>query len=157
MKTETITADAAATEGRASIRRVQSDAEAAACYPLMRQLRPKLSSASEFIERWKRQGEAGYRLTARWVGERPVALAGHRTLENLIYGRHLYVDDLVTDDETRGQGHGGALLAHLQSAAVADGCARLVLDSGMANSLGHRFYFRQGLVAEALHFTSAVL
>jgi GNAT superfamily N-acetyltransferase len=142
----------AATMEDATIRLVQTEAEVAECYPLMRQLRPKLSSEREFIERWKRQAGNGYRLSALWVRAKPVALAGYRISENLYHGLHLYVDDLVTDGETRGQGHGAALLAHLKAEAKTCGCTRLVLDSGMANSLGHRFYYREGLLAEGLHF-----
>jgi hypothetical protein len=36
------------------------------------------------------------------------------------------------------------------------GCARLVLDSGVANSAAHRFYFRQRLTVGALHFGQAL-
>ena len=151
------TTPGSATMEAASIRLIQSDTEVAECYPLMRQLRPHLKSELEFVERWKRQAGTGYRLSASWLHTKPVALAGYRISENLIYGLHLYVDDLVTDAETRGQGHGGALLSHLKAEAATRGCTRLVLDSGMANSLGHRFYFRQGLLAEALHFTSRVI
>ena len=155
MKTKTI--PALTTIETAAIRRVQSEAEAAACYPLMQQLRPKLKSELEFVERWKRQAETGYRLAALWLQAKPVALAGYRISENLIHGLHLYVDDLVADGQTRGQGHGAALLAHLKMEAMACGCAQLVLDSGMANSLGHRFYYREGLLAEGLHFHAKLI
>lgn len=148
------TSPGSATREAASIRLVQSETEAADCYPLMRELRSKLTSELEFIERWKRQAKTGYRLAALWLGAKPVALAGYRISENLFHGRHLYVDDLVTDGETRGQGYGGALLSHLRAEAVSCGCGQLVLDSGMANALGHRFYYRQGLLAEGLHFNS---
>jgi hypothetical protein len=32
------------------------------------------------------------------------------------------------------------------------GCARLVLDTPLTNVLGHRFYYRNGLLATALRF-----
>jgi ribosomal protein S18 acetylase RimI-like enzyme len=76
--------------------------------------------------------------------------------ENLVHGRFLYVDDLVTDEALRGSGHGALLLAHLQQEARALGCGKLVLDTPLSNSLGQRFYFRNGLLATALRFNVAI-
>jgi hypothetical protein len=41
----------------------------------------------------------------------------------------------------------------LKDEARALGCSRLVLDTPLSNALGHRFYFREGLLATALRFT----
>ncbi|MFC2967345.1 GNAT family N-acetyltransferase [Acidimangrovimonas pyrenivorans] len=138
------------------LRAVDGEAELRACYPLMRQLRPHLTSAGEFVARWRRQHDAGYRLLALWQGDRPVALAGYRVQENMIHGRHLYVDDLVTDAEARSAGHGAVLMARLKQEARRLGCDRLALDTPMSNALGQRFYFRQGLLATALRFLAPV-
>jgi GNAT superfamily N-acetyltransferase len=54
-----------------------------------------------------------------------VALAGYRLQENLIHGQFLYVDDLVTLDSARGQGHGERLMTFLKAEAARLGCARL--------------------------------
>jgi len=134
------------------IRHVESESEVAACYGLMRQLRPHLASEQEFVERWRRQTDAGYRLLAIWNGPRPVALAGYRVQDNLVHGPHFYVDDLVTDEALRGSGLGHALMDRLKAEARALGCAKLVLDTPLTNTLGHRFYYREGLLATALRF-----
>jgi GNAT superfamily N-acetyltransferase len=118
----------------------------------MRQLRPGLASIDEFVSSWTRQKQKGYRLAVRW-DPAPVALAGYRVMENLCHGRHLYVDDLVSDEASRGRGDGAALLSYLKAAARAEGCKKLVLDSGFSRPLAHRFYYREGLLATALHFT----
>jgi hypothetical protein len=34
------------------------------------------------------------------------------------------------------------------------GCTKLVLDAALTNTLGHRFYYRQGLLATALCFNT---
>ena len=134
------------------IRYVDAESEAAACYQLMRQLRPHLASEQEFIERWRRQTDVGYRLLAAWDGLRPVALAGCRVQDNLMHGPHFYVDDLVTDEALRSSGHGHALMERLKAEARALGCGKLVLDTPLTNTLGHRFYYREGLLATALRF-----
>jgi ribosomal protein S18 acetylase RimI-like enzyme len=122
------------------------------CFALMRQLRPHLSGPEEFLARWRRQAGDGYRLVAVHRDGRPAALAGFRVQENLMHGRHLYVDDLVTDEAQRSAGLGERLMSHLLSIGREQGCARLVLDTALSNVLGHRFYYRQGLLASALRF-----
>lgn len=132
---------------------ITDEAGLTACWPVMRQLRPHLASLDEFRQRVARQrASAGYRLLASLVDGRPVALAGFRLLDSLVHGLHLYVDDLVTDGAQRSGGHGAALMLRLREEAAMLHCARLVLDTPMSNSLGHRFYFRCGLLATALRF-----
>jgi GNAT superfamily N-acetyltransferase len=95
--------------------RYVGEAEIGACFELMRQLRPHLTSAAELAERWRRQTADGYRIVALWADRGPRALAGFRVQENLIHGRFLYVDDLVADAGERSRGHGGRLMEHLKA------------------------------------------
>jgi ribosomal protein S18 acetylase RimI-like enzyme len=132
--------------------RAVGEGEIAACFPLLRQLRPQLGSVDAFATRWRRQSADGYRLLALWRGAIPLALAGYRFQETLVHGRFVYVDDLVTDAAARGEGLGGRLLAALKAEAKANDCARLVLDTALDNVRAHRFYYRQGLLAGALRF-----
>jgi len=138
-------------EPELAIRLASSDAEIAACFPVMHQLRPHLA-AGEFLARVRAQEAGGYRLAYVEAGGRPVAVAGFRTLENLVSGRILYVDDLVTLDTERSQGHGARLLGWLVERARAEGCRRLELDSGVQRKDAHRFYQREGLALTAHHF-----
>jgi GNAT superfamily N-acetyltransferase len=145
-----------APEEGTEIREVSDENEAAECYPLMKQLRPHLATEGEFIERWHRQRMAGYRLLGLWCGGKLVALAGFRVIENLVHGMHLYVDDLVTTEEARGRGHGAELLRRLRAEGRLLGCAKLLLDTPLANVLAHRFYYRNGLLATALRFAEVL-
>ncbi|TDR81515.1 GNAT family N-acetyltransferase [Paludibacterium purpuratum] len=122
------------------------------CFELMRQLRPQLGSVAEWLAYWQRQSAQGYRLAGVLDGSQPVALAGYRVQENLVHGRYLYVDDLVTDAAQRSRGHGERLMAHLRDQARALGCGKVILDTPLSNALGHRFYFRCGLLASSLRF-----
>lgn len=123
-----------------------------ACYAVMKQLRPHLQSEAEFLERVARQAADGYRLLAEWQDGHPIALAGYRLQENLVYGKFLYVDDLVTTEAARGSQCGARLLDALTEVAAQAGCVRLTLDTGLANALAQRFYFRQGLLTGAVRF-----
>ncbi len=127
-----------------------------ACYPVIKQLRPHLQSEAEFLERVARQAAEGYRLLAEWQDDRPVALAGYRLQENLVYGKFLYVDDLITTEAARGSQCGARLLDALSEVAAQSGCVRLTLDTGLANALAQRFYFRQGLLTSSMRFGKAI-
>jgi GNAT superfamily N-acetyltransferase len=136
-----------------TLRHAETDEEIAACFPVMAQLRPHLADAAELIARVGRQRAAGYRILAAWRGGVPVGLAGYRVAENLIHGRFLYLDDLVTVESERRHGVGARLLDAVAAEGRKSGCGRLVLDTALDNVLAHRFYYRQGLLARALRFS----
>ena len=127
------------------------DAEIARCYPVMVQLRPHLEETA-FLERVRRQMQQGYRLVARLEEESVVAVAGYRFGENLASGRHLYVDDLVTDEGGRSRGYGRELLSWLIERARELDCATLELDSGVQRAAAHRFYFENRMTISSFHF-----
>lgn len=132
---------------RASIRR---------CYPVMVQLRPHLSEAT-FCEQVLRQFETqDYHLAAVEEEGTIVAVAGYRLVENLAWGRFLYVDDLITDEARRGQGFGGRLFNWITEEAAREGCGALHLDSGVQRFAAHRFYLGKGMEMTCRHFGLAL-
>lgn len=132
---------------------IDSDQDYQACFNVMRELRPHLADAATFAAQARRQAGQGYRLLAAWQDEHVKGLAGYRIQENLVYGRFLYVDDLVAAPDARRHGVGGKLIDSLREEAQRQGCAYFVLDTGLGNALGQRFYFRQGLLAKGMHFS----
>lgn len=125
--------------------------EIAACYPVVAQLRPHLDETT-FVQQVIGQRDADrYRLIYLEEDGEVVAVAGFRVTQMLSRGRFLYVDDLVTDEDHRSQGHGSRLLAWLVDEARRQGCQRLDLDSGLQREAAHRFYEREGLRATARH------
>ena len=134
------------------LRHAETDGDIAACFAVLRQLRPSLEDAAELVGRVRRQQETGYRLLAAWDGARVVGAAGYRIQENLIRGRFVYIDDLVVLDEARRFGLGARLLEEVARLGRDAGCVWLALDTALGNALAQRFYFRQGLLATGLHF-----
>ncbi|MGI6082443.1 MAG: GNAT family N-acetyltransferase [Limnochordia bacterium] len=132
----------------------QTDAEIEACYPVMRELRPHLSSTEEFVARIRLQQESGYQLAYLEEEGRPVCVAGFRITESLAWGRFLYVDDLVTASLRRSRGYGRILLRWLHEFAAAQGCQQLHLDSGVQRTVAHRFYKREGMELSCYHFST---
>jgi len=128
----------------------------AASFALMGVLRPHLNDQDRYVAQLVRQAEQGYRLLAAQEGERLVGLAGYRELENLLYGRFIYVDDLVVSPQLQRSGVGAQLLNAVREQAVQRDCDHLVLDTGLHMPLAQRFYFRQGLLARGMHFTQSL-
>jgi GNAT superfamily N-acetyltransferase len=134
-----------------NIRIAETDPEIAACYAVMRALRPHIAEA-EFVARVRRQERTGYRLAFVEEAGGPVAVAGFRVGENLAWGRHLYVDDLVTLPAFRSRGYGAGLLAWLRQTAANEGCRQMHLESGIQRVDAHRFYEREGMTMTSFHF-----
>lgn len=121
------------------------------------ELRPALGSAEALVRRIDEiQRPGGYRLAGAFEEdeEDAAAVAGFRIAEFLAWGRHLYVDDLVTAADRRGRGHADELLAWLVEEGRREGCGELHLDSGLSPGRqdAHRFYFRHGLRIASFHF-----
>lgn len=160
-----------------SLRHADTDLDIAACFPVMRILRPHIASAEDLVERVRAQMPERYRILAAWNGEAVIGLAGYRFQSNLIRGPFCYVDDLVVASDHRRFGLGARLLDAVTAEAreiriatearevgitaeargvgittEARGVASLVLDTAMDNALGQRFYFRYGMLPGALRF-----
>lgn len=128
-----------------------TDEQILACFDVMSQLRPHLDRTT-FVSTVRAMQPAGYRLAYSEAGGRVAAVAGYRIQTNLAVGRHLYVDDLVTDQAQRSHGIGGELLAWLQDQARASDCTCIELDSGTQRRHAHKFYFMHGFSIAYYHF-----
>ena len=125
----------------------------------MNALRPHHGDCDAFVRRVDQvQRPQGYRLVGAFEDDRVVAVAGFRVIENLAWGRSLYVDDLSTLAEARRRGHAARLLEWCAEEAARLGCDELHLDSGLGpeRADAHRLYFNQGLRITAFHFATRV-
>jgi N-acetylglutamate synthase-like GNAT family acetyltransferase len=134
------------------IAEARTDAEIAACHPVVVQLRPHLSSLDEFIARVRGQMGEGYHLAALRRDGKVMAVAGYRFARNLAWGRFMYVDDLVTACEARDAGAGSRLMEWLIAEARAAGCEQFHLDSGVQRFAAHGFYLKHRLAITSHHF-----
>ena len=121
------------------------------------QLRPQTGSPEALVRQVNEHlRPSGYRLIGAFEDgdAEAAAVAGFRINEFLAWGKHLYVDDLVTADGHRGRGLADRLFAWLEDEARNCGCTQFHLDSGLGEDRqdAHRFYFRHGLRIGAHHF-----
>lgn len=129
----------------------ETDDEIARCFDVMVELRPHLQRAA-FVSQVRNMQAEGFRLAYLEENAEVACVAGFRIATNLAFGRHLYIDDLVTAERARSRGLGDIMLAWLRALAVDQGCRVLNLDSGTQRQQAHKFYFRHGLVIAAFHF-----
>jgi GNAT superfamily N-acetyltransferase len=135
-----------------SIGLAETDEDRRRCFRVMVQLRPQLTERS-FMEQTRRQSaDGGYRLAMLKQGGAVRAVAGFRVCESLFSGRHMYVDDLVTDESVRSKGFGGRLFDWLVGRAKSEGCVRFELDSGVHRASAHRFYFQKRMHISSFRF-----
>jgi GNAT superfamily N-acetyltransferase len=131
----------------------QTDADVARCLPVMKELRPHLTTAEEFVARVRRQHQqAGYRLAFVEDGGLVAAVGGFRVGEYLAWGLAMYIDGLVTAERCRSHGYGGILLEWLIDFARQNGCEQVHLDSGVHRFGAHRFYLLHRMDITSHHF-----
>lgn len=130
----------------------KTDAEIENCFDVMSELRTHLVK-DEFVQLIRGMEADGYRLVYHEDDGQVVAVAGYRIYTNLILGRNMYVDDLVTTSRSRSKGYGAILIKWLEDKAKNAGCRYLHLDSGTERHRAHKFYVKQGLTVSAFHFT----
>jgi GNAT superfamily N-acetyltransferase len=136
-----------------------SPPETGAVFEAMRALRPHHADEAAFVRRVDEvQRPQGYRLVGAFEGERVVAVAGFRVIDNLADGRMLYVDDLSTLPAARRRGHAARLLDWCEQEARRLGCDELALASAVVPERqdAHRLYFNRRLRIAAFHFAKGL-
>ncbi|MFP3555433.1 GNAT family N-acetyltransferase [Paraburkholderia sp. SIMBA_049] len=127
-------------------------------FTVMKELRPHLTNTSAFCAQMHLQREENYRLLAASDAEGVIlGLAGYRAQTNTLYGRFIYVDDLIVTARLQRSGIGAQLLDNVREIARHAGCAHFILDTGLHMALAQRFYFRNGLLAKGMHFVESVV
>ena len=121
----------------------KTEEEIQLAYPIMCQLRQQLSP-NEFLQRVNLAQKTGYRLFYALLQSRVVGAVGLRLIDDLCWGHHIYVDDLIVDKSLRSQGIGTALMKYVQELAVTEQCQYIRLASGIKRIEAHNFYERLG-------------
>ena len=105
------------------------------------------------IARIKEQRQRGYQIAYVESEGEVLCVAGFVVGIKLAWGKHIYVDDLVTTEHRRSKGAGAKMIAWLKSQARQLGCDQLHLDSGVQRFAAHKFYMREGFKISSHHFS----
>lgn len=135
-----------------TLRLIESDTEIARCFPVLRELRPELASVDELLGYTAQMRAEGVEIAVLEQAGEVTTVACFRIHMMLVSGLTMYVDDLVTAERFRSQGHGKAMLSWLMAYARKRGCATFSLDSGTFRQEAHAFYFREGMRITSFHF-----
>jgi GNAT superfamily N-acetyltransferase len=138
------------------IKQMATDSEIRETFEVMKQLRSHLSEEQYLAAVHRQQETDNYHLAAVTDEGIMKCVAGYRLSESLSWGRFLYVDDLVTDQQARSENHGQRMMEWLVNEARKNGCGRLHLDSGVQRHSAHRFYLRERMDILCYHFGLAV-
>ena len=120
----------------AVIRELESESQRRAAVPILRQLWSD-ATPSEVLD-WT--GEEEYTLFGLFVEGDLVAVAGVLVRNVLHHARHAWLYDLVVDDPHRGEGHGTALVEHVETWAADRDCEYVALASPTGKTHVHEYY-----------------
>lgn len=134
----------------------ETDAELRRICGVLLQLRPAFSEAS-LVAQIRSQMALGYRVAYVESCGEVLCVAGFVVGLKLAWGKHVYVDDLVTAEDKRSRGAGATMIRWLKAYAKSQGCTQLHLDSGVQRFAAHKFYLREGFIISAHHFAIADL
>ncbi|PGS53695.1 GNAT family N-acetyltransferase [Bacillus sp. AFS041924] len=122
-----------------SIKLYESKEELSKGFEVLKQLRTHLNEES-FFNLYGEMKKEGFQLYGLEENGVTVAVAGISILTNFYNGRHVFVYDLVTDENKRSNGYGKKLLDFISDYGKRNGCKLVTLQSGVQRINAHRFY-----------------
>ena len=142
-------------ENMNEIKIASNDADILKCLDVILALRPHLQK-DEFVATVREIMEDGYKLAFIEENGRAVSAIGYRHLNFLFNGKHIYIDDLSSLPEARGNGYAGQLLEFVFEEAKQHGYKFVTLDSGHVRTDAHRLYLNKGFTISAHHFIKSI-
>lgn len=118
------------------IRALDTDDDRRAAVPILQQL--WTDASREEVLDWTDADE--YHLFGRYVDGDLVGVAGVQVKDHLHHETVAWLYDLVVDADVRGEGHGTALVKHVESWARERDCQAVALASPVAKTAVHEYY-----------------
>ncbi|GAA0289711.1 GNAT family N-acetyltransferase [Psychrosphaera haliotis] len=131
---------------------VNSEIELTSVAEVILQLRTQYTLDS-LIEQIKKQQKLDYQLAYVVSDGDILCVAGFVVGEKLAWGKHIYIDDLVTNENHRSDGVGTFLINWFKRYCLELGCQQLHLDSGIQKFPAHRFYLINRFNIASHHFS----
>lgn len=124
-------------------------------YPLVQQLRPKLT-LNTFRDDIEKMKSEKYELWVYEIDEKYLGAIGLREYTDFVRGQHLYVDDLVVDAEMRSQKIGAKLLRFAEEETRLRELPSLRLSCALENVRAARFYEKQSWTKRSAVFVKGI-
>lgn len=136
------------------IREALSDRDYHSAYPLILQLIPELDMET-YTKRSFVARATGYRLFVAESGKEVVGIIGLVPNHNIHDGFVMYIEHIVVDEKSRGQGYGGMLLHFAEQRTLEVGCNLIQLDTDEGTET-HRIYERHGYVKTGSYYEKSL-
>ena len=116
------------------------------------QLRPQYTLET-LINQIRVQQKQGYQIAYVKSDNQVLCVAGFVVGDKLAWGKHVYIDDLATNENCRSEGIGSLMIEWFKSYCENNGYAQLHLDSGIQKFAAHRFYLNNRFNIASHHFS----
>ena len=131
---------------------LKSDTDLPAIAEVLLQLRPQYTKEL-LIAQIKKQQISGYKIAYIKSSDNILCVAGFVVGEKIAWGKHIYIDVLVTNEDHRSTGVGAFIINWFKSYCKELGCKQLHLDSGIQKFSAHRFYLNNRFNIASHHFS----
>ena len=132
--------------------KIASEEEIKHCYKVMHQIRQDLSE-KDFIETISQQIKNGYKIIYVLDNNEVICVSGFVIGQKLAWGKHLYIDDFVTNKSVKSTNAAKALLDFIKIYAKQQKCNSIHLDSSVQRAEAHNFYLNQNMKIDSYHFS----
>lgn len=132
--------------------KIATEKEIKYCYGIMHQVRKDLSK-EDLALIIDEQIKNGYKLAYVLDKNQVICVAGFTISHKLAWGKHIYIDDFITDKSVTSSDAGKALLDFIKLYAKQQNCNSIHLDSSVERHDAHKFYLNQDLKIDSHHFS----
>ncbi|GAC1420936.1 MAG: GNAT family N-acetyltransferase [Flavisolibacter sp.] len=122
------------------------------CWEVVRELRPHLD-LERYLTYMLYMLDEHYKIIFIESQGTAVSFCGYRTITRLQRGRSLYIDDLATLPQARGQGHATRLLDSVIQLAKREELHSIHLDCSYNRHTAHKLYINRGFKISGHYFT----
>lgn len=131
---------------------LENNSDYSAVLEVMLQLRTNYDVETLASQIEKQQAD-GYQVVYVKSSAGILVVSGFSVGEKLAWGKHIYIEDLVTNASHRSSGVGQFLINWFKQYAGEIGCEQIHLDSGVQRFPAHKFYLREGFNIASHHFS----
>lgn len=135
--------------------KIASEEEIKYCYKILHQIREDLSE-NDFMQKIAMQIKNGYKVAYVLEEKQIICVAGFTVGHKLRWGKHIYIDDFVTDKSVKATDAAKALLDFIKIYAIQQKCKSIHLDSSVDRYDAHKFYLSQDMKIDSHHFSYTI-
>lgn len=132
--------------------KIATEEEIKYCYKVMQQIRTDLSE-EDFINSISTQIKNGYKVVYVLEDKEVICVTGFIISQKLAWGKHLYIDDFVTNKSVKSSVGAKALLDFIKIYAKQQNCNSIHLDSSVQRTEAHKFYLEENMKIDTYHFS----